>query len=234
MLDNHKIVLDYFCEIARLIEPFADERFYDLDQHEVIPGTIYIIGRNQFNLNKSKIQHWVNTGAIKGFVLCNPAEGSEPMMWMYNQDQVFHNSTQTPFISGGQVPPEVPHMLFEHFGCVVHDYDENLQAIEHYKQNYTVDRPYKFLFFNGRPRPHRIYLLKQLQINGLLDQALWTNLADGTVYPTDLKLMHNDRNIIQDPVPIHYLPPEYEVERYRNATTTICIFRFFRIKRQIP
>ena len=221
MLDNHKIVLDYFCEIDRLLEPFADERFYDLAQHEVVPDAIYIIGRNQFNQNKSKIQHWVNTGVIKGFVLCNPAEGSEPMMWMYNRDQAFHANTHTPCISGGRLPDHVPHMMFEHFGVVVHDYDENLQAIEHYKQNYSVDRPYKFLFFNGRPRPHRIYLLNQLQISGLLDQALWTNLSDGGAYSTNLKLMQNGKNIIYDPFPIHYLPPEYEVERYRNATLTI-------------
>jgi len=221
MLDNYKIVLDYFCEIDRLIEPFADERFYDLAQHEVVPNAIYVIGRNQFNQNKSKIQDWVNTGVIKGFVLCNPAEGSEPMMWMYNRDQVFHANALTPFISGGRLPDHVPHMLFEHFGTVVHDYDENLQAIEHYKQNYSVDRPYKFLFFNGRPRPHRIYLLKQLQMNGLLDQALWTNLADGAVYTTNFELMKNGKNIMYDPFPIHYLPPEYEVERYRNATTII-------------
>jgi len=221
MLDNHKIVLDYFCEVDRFIEPVADERFYDLADHKVVPGAIYIIGRTQFNLHKSKIQDWVTTGVIKGFVLCNPAEGSEPMMWMYNRDQVFHANTHTSFISGGSLPPNVPHMLFEHFGCVVHDYDENLQAIEHYKQNYIVDRPYKFLFFNGRPRPHRMYLLKQLQISGLLDQALWTNLAHGAVYTTNLRLMHNGINIMQDSVPIHYLPPEYEVERYRNATMTI-------------
>jgi len=221
MLDNHKIVLDYFCEIDRLIEPFADERFYDLAQHEVVAGAIYIIGRNQFNLYKSKIQDWVNTGTIKGFVLCNPAEGSEPMMWMYNRDQVFHARTQTPFISGGSLPDQVPHLLFEHFGCVVHDYDENLQAIEHYKQNYTVDRPYKFLFLNGRPRSHRIYLLKRLQMCGLLDQALWSNLGNGAVYRGDINLEHAGENILIQPFPMRYLPPEYEVERYRNATTVI-------------
>jgi len=221
MLDNHKIVLDYFCEIDRLIEPFADERFYDLAQHEVVAGAIYIIGRNQFNLYKSKIQDWVNTSTIKGFVLCNPAEGSEPMMWMYNRDQVFHARTQTPFISGGSLPDQVPHLLFEHFGCVVHDYDENLQAIEHYKQNYTVDRPYKFLFLNGRPRSHRIYLLKRLQMCGLLDQALWSNLGNGAVYRGEINLEHAGENILIQPFPMRYLPPEYEVERYRNATTAI-------------
>jgi len=221
MLDNHKIVLDYFCEIHRLIEPFADKRFFELSQHEVVPGAIYIIGRNQFNLHKHKIQEWVNTGTIKGFVLCNPAEGSEPMMWMYNRDQAFHASTHTTFISGGDLPPEVTHMLFEHFGVVVHDYEENLQAIKHYEQNYSLDRPYKFLFLNGRPRLHRIYLLKQLQMSGLLDQALWSNLGDGPVFNGNIKLNYKGRYLPNDSFPLHYLPPEYEVDRYRNATTMI-------------
>lgn len=220
MLDNHKIVLDYFCEIHALLEPFADERFYELDHHEVVPGAVYIVGRNQFNRHRAQIQSWVNNRVIKGFVLCNPAEGSEPMMWMYNRDHAFHTNTHTPFISGGELPAEVPHLLYEYFGTVVHDYTENLDAIEHYAQNYSTDRPYKFLFFNGRPRPHRIYLLKQLQQSGLLDQALWTNLGDGDVYPTNLTLIRDGVNTIHEPFPVHYLPPEYEVERYRNATTT--------------
>jgi hypothetical protein len=223
MLNNHKIVLDYFCEIHQLIEPVADERFYDLAQHEVVPNAIYVIGRNNFNLHKSRIQNWINTGVIKGFVLCNPAEGSEPMMWMYNRDREFHVSNRTCFISGGKLPPEVPHMLFEYFGTVVHDYNENLQAIEHYGKNYTVDRPYKFLFFNGRPRPHRIYLLKRLQMSGLLDQALWTNLGDGHAYATNLTLIQNGVNTINKPFPVHFLPPEYEVERYRHATQSVPI-----------
>jgi len=221
MLDNHKIVLDYFCEIDRLIEPFADERFYDLAEHEVVPGAIYIIGRNQFNRHRDKIADWVTQGTIKGFVLCNPAEGSEPMMWLYNRDHAFHTENRTPFISGSKLPSEIPNMLFEHFGCVIYDYEENRAAIAQYQQHYSTDRPYKFLFFNGRPRQHRIYLLKKLQMSGLLDQALWSNLGDGPTYGGNIILKHDGRNMLNDPFPIHYLPPEYEVERYRNAAQVI-------------
>ena len=221
MPNNHKIILDNFCEIDRLIEPFADGRFYELSEHEVIPGAIYIIGRIQFNLHKIKIQEWVHTGVIKGFVLCNPAEGSQPMMWMHNRDQEFHDVTHTPYITGGALPSDVNHMLFEHFGVLIHDYKENIQAIAHYKQNYSSDRPYKFLFLNGRSRSHRIYLLKRFQLSGLLDQALWSNLGDGLVFGANIKLIHNGQNILPRPFPVHYLPPDYEVDRYRNATTTV-------------
>ena len=221
MLGNNKIVLDYFCEIDRLIEPFADERFYDLFEHEVIPGAIYIIGRNQFNWYKDKITNWVTQGVIKGFVLCNPAEGSEPMMWLYNCDHAFHTENRTPFISGSELPPEIPNISFEHFGCVVHDYEENRAAIAQYQQRYSTHRPYKFLFLNGRPRAHRIYLLNKFQISGLLDQALWSNLSDDPAYGGNINLEYNGRNMLNDPFPIHYLPPEYEVPRYRNAVHII-------------
>jgi len=221
MLDNHKIVLDNFCEIHKLIEPFADESFYELAEHDVVPGAVYIIGRNQFNRHRNKIADWVTQGVIKGFVLCNPAEGSEPMLRLYNRDHVFHTKNQTPFISGSELPPDIPNMMFEHFGCVVRDYEENIEAIAQYEQNYTTDRPYKFLFLNGRPRAHRIYLLQKFQISGLLDQSLWSNLGDDRAYTSKLNLEHAGKNLLMQPFPIHYLPPEYEVARYRNATKII-------------
>ena len=221
MLDNHKIVLDNFCEINKLIEPFADECFYELTNHTVVPGAIYIIGRNQFIRHKDKISDWVTQGVIKGFVLCNPAEGSEPMMRLYNRDHVFLSATQTPFISGSELPPEIPNMLFEHFGCVLHDYKENIAAIAQYQQNYSTDRPYKFLFLNGRPRAHRIYLLKKFQLSGLLDQTLWSNLSDDPAYGSKIHLEHAGKNMLMGSFPVHYLPSEYEVDRYRNAAQVV-------------
>jgi hypothetical protein len=90
-----------------------------------------------------------------------------------------------------------------------------------------TDKPYKFLFLNGRMRSHRKYLLERFQANGLLDQSLWTNLD------TDLRLIttlpqqrwqnFNDINVIklrfeQDwcrrmerPIELHFLPKEYEI-----------------------
>jgi hypothetical protein len=43
-----------------------------------------------------------------------------------------------------------------------------------YEQNFTVDRPYKFLLLNGRARAHRTQLLANLA--DILDQGIWTNL----------------------------------------------------------
>lgn len=223
MLNNHKIVLDYFCEIDKLMTPYADERFFDLNNHEVVPNAIYIVGRNQLNLHADKLHEWVNQGVIKGVVLCNPAEGSETILWTYrtNKLDLLAAKNKAAVITGGELPPDIPHLLYEHFATLIHDYKENLSAIEQYQYNYTTDRPYKFLFLNGRPRAHRIYLLKRFQMSGLLNQTLWSNLGDGYVYTSDIKLEPEGENLLQEAFPIQYLPPEYEVNRYRNATLTI-------------
>jgi hypothetical protein len=223
MLDNHKIVLDNFCEIDRLLAPFADARFFDLAQHDVVPDAIYIIGRNQFNLYSELIHSWINNRVIRGVVLCNPAEGSETMIWINRRNRIdeLFEQNKAAVITGGALPDNIPHLLFEHFAVLIHDYKENLQAIDQYKQNYSTDRPYKFLFLNGRLRTHRRYLLERFQDLGLLDQALWTNLDEVTFHPETLTMTRDGVNLLKEPFPIHYLPPEYEVDRYRTAASQL-------------
>ena len=223
MLNNHTIVLDHFCEIDKLMAPYFDYQFWDLDDHTVVPGAIYIVGRNQLNLHVKKLHEWVNQGIIKGIVLCNPAEGSETMLWVYQKNKLnlLAEKNKVAVVTGGDLPSDIPHLLFEHFATVVHDYKENISAIEKYQCNYTTDRPYKFLFLNGRPRAHRTYLLKKFQMSGLLDQALWTNLADGPVYSTDIELRVDGKDVLRDgTLPIRFLPQKYEVSRYRNSILT--------------
>ena len=62
------------------------------------------------------------------------------------------------------------------------------------------EKSYKFLFLNGRWRPHRKHLLKHFLDTGLLHQALWSNLD------------HRDPEI-----PVRFLPEKYEVARYRDS-----------------
>ncbi len=223
MLNNIKIVLDKFCEINQLIEQYADDQFHDLEHHSIMPDAVYIIGRNQFNLYRDQIHQWINSGTIKGVILCNPAEGSETMMWINQRnrlDQLYARG-QAAIITGGDLPEEIPHMLFEHFAVLIHDYQENIQAISQYEQNYSEHRPYKFLFLNGRTRPHRRYLLEALQHYGLLSSALWTNLDDSPGWSGKLHYEKNCKNILMESFPIHYLPQDYEVSQYRQATLTV-------------
>lgn len=216
MLGNRKLVLNCFCEIYNLIKPYADEEFWDFNNCEIIPGAIYIFGRQQFAEHKKQIQELVANKTII-VILCNPAEGSQSMLWIYHNFGIvdmLNNNLPAGLIVGGHLPPDIPHMYHEHYLTLVHDYTENLQAIAEYQEKKSTDRPYKFLFLNGRFRPHRKYLLDSFKESGLIDQCLWTNLDDvvGGSELLDIKSTEN---------PIHYLPPKYEVDRYQSQAVAI-------------
>jgi len=179
MLGNRKLVLDTFCEVYDLIKHWADAEFWDFSTHEIIPNSIYVIGREQINLNRDRILDLVNNNTIQ-VIFSNPAEGSETIInhciFELKIKEVLLDK-KISLITGGDVPAEYPHLLYENFLPKILDYDENVKAVEKYWNNYSTLRPYKFLFLNGRVRVHRRYMLERL--SALLDQALWTNLDLG-------------------------------------------------------
>ena len=56
MLGNRKLILDTHSEVYRELLPWADEEFWDLDQHTVVPGAVYVMCREQVNKHNQKIQ----------------------------------------------------------------------------------------------------------------------------------------------------------------------------------
>jgi hypothetical protein len=175
MLGNRKLVLDTFCEVYDLLKPYADAEFWNLAQHTIIPNAVYLIGREQFATNVNYIKQLAQDGTILP-VLSNPAEGSETLAnqcQIYGVDQLIKLG-KVLLIGGGDMDSSWPFLQYESFLPKILDYPDNLLAINQYQEQETVDRPYKFLFLNGRDRPHRRYLLNRLA--ELLPTSLWTNL----------------------------------------------------------
>jgi hypothetical protein len=88
------------------------------------------------------------------------------------------------------------------------EYLENISAHESWPQVYhKTNKPYDFLFLNGRLRPHRKYLIDQLRQHQLLDRALWTNLGDQVEmsWTSALKTELDE--------PVRLLPEQYEIPR---------------------
>ena len=224
MLDNRKLILDTRSEIYDMLKDRADGIFWNFKEHveknQLVSGAVYVIGREQARVNSSLIQDLIKSNTIS-VVYSNPSEGSEPMEWNLLQSGFAELLTQRQMlvITGGDINTAYPQLLYENFLGKVHDYNENVQAIQEYADNQQTERPYKFLFLNGRMRGHRRYFLYKFKETGLLDQTLWTNLdASKGVGP-----MHLTKSSIQYPVgllPVHYMPPEYEVDRYRKRTAT--------------
>ena len=175
MLGNRKLIVDEFCEVKEFTRDFQDGDFWSFAEHEICAGAVYIISRQQFAENIVKIKQLAQDQIILP-VLGNPAEGSETMFKQAQALGILELVQQGKIIiiSGGDLPEEIPHLFYENFLPKLLDYTENLQAIAQYKKNWSTDRPYKFLFLNGRGRHHRRQLLASLQ--PLLDVAIWSNL----------------------------------------------------------
>ena len=182
MLGNRKLILDTHCDIYHIIKDKADAIFWNLQQHidknQTVPGAVYVIGREQIRLYGRQFRSLIETADIKA-VFSNPHEGSETMMNHCHSygiaDLVLAHKIL--LVGGGDMDPTWPCLQYESFLPKVLNYDQNLLAQQQYRDQYSTDRPCKFLFLNGRARPHRKYLLERLA--DLLHQAIWTNLDTG-------------------------------------------------------
>jgi hypothetical protein len=120
-------------------------------------------------------------------------------------------------IGGGDMESHYHHLRYDSFLPKVFDYEENIKAAQTLPAIFSEpSKPYKFLFLNGRSRPHRKFLLESFRRSKLLDQCLWTNLDLKGHRHHEITLFDDDKNLMIEPFPIKYLPKEYEVDRNQN------------------
>jgi len=225
MLGNRKLIVDTFSEVYDLLAPWADEEFWRFEDHEIVPGAIYLISREQFNLNIPRIRELAELGTILP-ILSNPMEGSDTMKChceLVTRTADLVHDKKILLIGGGEMDESWPYLLYDVFLPKILDYDENLREIDRGREIFTKQqKPYKFLFLNGRIRHHRKYLLELFRYRGLLDQALWTNLdpRPSTFRPLELPPEIGILNWKQTTFPLQQLPPQYEVDRYRSRVGT--------------
>ena len=219
MLGNRKLILDTFCEVYDLLLPWMDGDFFDFSKHDVVPGAVYLLGRAQMNHNRELIRKLVESNTIR-VILSNPAEGSATLRdhceYVHRCDDLVREHRML-LIGGGDMDPEWPCLQYDSFLPKILDYKENQQAIDQSSRIYeTKHKPYKFLFLNGRSRPHRKYLLERFRLDGLLDQSLWTNLENRSGSMGQVVLWHQGQDLMLTPTDVKLLPAQYEVDRYRQ------------------
>ena len=198
-----KLYVDHYCEIADMLAHWTTEQFYGFEKLTIDPGATYVVGRTQLKNNAEQIRHIV-TDRTARVIFSNPAEGSETFVQhlrLYGVEDLVLNGL-LPVVVGGPVPDVYTHMLYEHFLTQPFRYEENCAAADRVSEVFGKKaKPYKFLFLNGRSRPHRRVLINAFEQRGLLSQALWTNLDSHAG-------------------PIHLLLPEYEVEQFQPYMNT--------------
>lgn len=216
MLNGRNLVLDTMGEVYDLLRPWCDHEFWNLADHEIVSDSVYVIGRQQLVENKDRVRAMCMDNRII-VVFGNSAEGSRTLIDQCGRvlgldDLIL--SGRLLLISGGDLPKEYPFLLHEHFLVRVLDYEENILEIDRAREIFTkTHKPYKFLFLNGRARPHRRYLMQQMLATGLLEQSLWTML-DGR--RCEMQDFAGDTGNSE----IRNLPPHYEVPRYQNFQRT--------------
>lgn len=199
MLKTRKLVLDTFSEVYNLLKPYADDEFWDLAQHEIVPGATYVIGRKQCIDHRERLLELADTGTIQ-LVISNPHEGSQTLAGQMTR--LGFRDANIKLIGGGDMPATWDYIRYDKFLPEILDYEDNLIAADAGSAIYhKTDKPYQYLCLNGRGRPHRADLIRKLRSRSLLDNALWTNLDSING-------------------PIQTLPPEYEVPRYSSNATT--------------
>jgi len=209
MQKTPKLVLDTFSEVYNLLKPYADDEFWDLAQHEIHPGATYVVGRKQCIDHRERLLELANNKTIQ-LVISNPHEGSQTLAGQMTRlgfrDAMCSGTVK--LVGGGDMPPEWNYLLYDKFLPEILDYEDNIQAATHTEEIYSKhQKPWRFLFLNGRARPHRESALTKLRARNLLENSLWTNLDSGNG-------------------PLRTLPSEYEVKRYRHNATTDHYIKF--------
>jgi len=218
MLDRPRLVIDTMSEVFDLLKPYANEVFWDFGSVMLHPGSIYVIGRQHLLDHIERIRTAAETGQYT-IIFANSAEGSwtlESQIRQLHLDDLVREK-KILLIGGAEIDPQYPCLTHEYFLTTILGYPENIEAQQHTDRIFLkLEKPYKFLFLNGRARPHRKYLFERFKRNGMLDHALWTMLDAKPTVVRSFTLIESDINLMATPSTLQYLPDEYEVERYRN------------------
>lgn len=218
MLNGRNLVVDTFSEVYDLLKPWITHEFWDISTHEPIHDSVYVIGRKQFVENTPKILAMLERSDIT-VIFDNAAEGSwtlvSQLQMMKLDDRA--RSGEILVIGGGEMPEDYQYVRYDHFLIEILNYTENLSAMSRLPEIYQKNqKPYKFLFLNGRVRPHRKYLYEKLKRMGLLDQCIWTMLDSRPAFGSHYSFRENDINVMTTVSELRYLDSQYEVSLYRN------------------
>jgi hypothetical protein len=202
-----------------LLKSWITEEFWDFNQVDLLPGTVYVFGRQQFVEHQQRIAEMAESGQYV-VVFCNAAEGSWTLQshaQMLGIEQLILDH-KILLISGGQQQQDYSYVQYDHFLNEILNYEENLEVMQRTDEIFSCNsKPYKFLFLNGRARPHRKYLYERFRQLDILEQSLWTMLESRPSVSRSFNIQHNGTNLMSTPSELRWLPRRYEIDQYQNS-----------------
>jgi hypothetical protein len=220
MLDNRRLVIDTTIEIHSLLKPYSAETFCDFTTVESTPSSVYVFGRQQLLDHKQRIIDMANS-EMYTMVFCNVTEGSwtlQSQVQMLGIESLIQDC-KILLIAGGEQQTDYPYIQHDHFLIEILNYESNLTEMTRITEIFDKkQKPYKFLFLNGRARPHRKYLYERFQQQGILEQSLWTMLDSRPSINSNFVLFDGNKDLMSTNSELQWLPKQYEVTRYKDAT----------------
>lgn len=220
MLNNRRFIIDTMVEVYDLLRPMADEEFWDFrEQVTIRSNTIYLLGRQQLMDNLETVRRMCDDPTIT-VIFGGSAEGSithrEQCARVLKIGDLIEQGKLL-ILTGGDMAPDWPHLVHDHFLCRILDFEKNHPEMDRMPEIYSKhEKPYKFLFLNGRARAHRKYLLERFRLVDLLKESLWTMLDGRSNGSRHFRLMWEGHDVMTGYTPITHLPPEYEVDLYTD------------------
>lgn len=223
MLNGLNLVADTMWEQYGLMRHQIDHEFWDFKSHDPITNSIYVVGRKQVTDNIEKFIAMSKDDRYK-MIFANSAEGSSTLVGQLKKLGLLDLVKQKKIlvISGGDMEPEIPYLLHEHFLLRILNFEENLSAMQHTSEIFAKrNKPFKFLFLNGRIRPHRKYLWERFKDLDLLDSSIWTMLDGHMVGSKYFSLKQSGVERMDTRTPLQRLSSYYEVPRYANTSVDL-------------
>jgi hypothetical protein len=215
MLGIHKLIVDEWAEVWDLLKPYADDSFWQWPD-TFDPAARYIVGRVILKENWQTITD-LATQYPGRIIFSNPAEGSETVLLQLKRLRIaeYVRDGRIGLLTSGDLEPGWNYCKTDCYFSNIVEYTENKAAQLQAALDYKPHRPYEFLFLNGRLRPHRKYLIDHLRVQGLLTNALWTNLG------SQVEMAFTSQLDTGKTEPIRLLPTEYEIDRAVPQLNTV-------------
>ena len=208
MLGTHKVIVDEWAETWDLLKPYADGSFWQWSDVDFDPACRYIVGRTVLKDNWTDITT-LATQYPGRIIFSNPAEGSETIKLQLQRLRITDHvrDGRIGLLTSGDLESGWDYCKTDCYFSNIVEYTENKAAQLQSALDYKSHRPYEFLFLNGRLRPHRKYLIDHLRAQGLLSNALWTNLG------SQVEMAFTSALDTGKTEPIRLLPSQYEIDR---------------------
>ena len=238
MLKHRNLIVDVRnTGLRSMLRPWATRTFTNFAHHTPIPDSVYILSERCILDSPLDLIVTLANDPAYTIVYANIMEGSATLINQLQRLNLYNLVLEQKILvlAGGDIGPGPLQMVHDNFLSEILS-TENVTAQHRTSEIFTkTNKPYNFLFLNGRTRTHRKYLYHRLKDLGLLDQALWSMLESRAphwgvtahILSKHFDLFEDGVDIMATAQPLKYLPPEYEPEQFRSFNIDSAGNKFF-------